>query len=81
MSLYLEALKGKWQPPQDTKPSFKGRNILITGANVGLGFEVAVKFVQLGADKVILGVRTLSKGETARRQIEERAGRKGVVEV
>lgn len=77
----MQALTAKWRVPKDTHPSFKGRNVIVTGANVGLGFEAAVKFVQLGADKVILGVRTISKGETAKEQIEQRTGRKGVVEV
>lgn len=81
MSLYLEAIKGKWVPPKDVRPSFEGRNVLITGANVGLGFEAAVKFVELGANRVILGVRTISKGEAAQRSIEQRTGKTGVVEV
>lgn len=81
MSLYLEAVKGKWVPPKDVRPSFKGRNVLITGANVGLGFEAAVKFVDLGANRVILGVRTLSKGEAAKQSVEQRTGKTDVVEV
>ena len=81
VNVYWEALKGKWVLPQDTKPSFSGQTIIITGANVGLGLEAAVKFVDLGANQVILAVRTLSKGEEAQRQIEQRTGRKGVCEV
>ncbi|KAK6394227.1 hypothetical protein LTR65_002073 [Meristemomyces frigidus] len=74
-------ISNKLNPPKDTKPSFQGRNVIVTGANVGLGFECAIKFVQLGADRVILGVRTLSKGEEAKQQIETRTGRKGCVAV
>ncbi|KAK5113608.1 hypothetical protein LTR85_010837 [Meristemomyces frigidus] len=44
----------KLKPLKDTKPSFNGRTVIVTGANVGLGFECAVKFVQLGADRVVL---------------------------
>ncbi|KAF2717816.1 NAD(P)-binding protein [Polychaeton citri CBS 116435] len=77
----LGMLHGKWNPPQDTKPSFEGHSIIITGANTGVGLEAAIKFVQLGASKVILGVRTPSKGEEAARQIEARTGRSGVTEV
>lgn len=58
-----------------------GKTVVVTGANTGVGFEAAVKFVELGAQKVILAVRTVSKGEDAARRIIERAGRKGVVEV
>lgn len=72
---------GKRHLPADTKPDFTGRTLLITGANTGLGFEAAVKFVQLGAAKVILGVRTVSKGEDAKVRIEQITGRKNVLEV
>ena len=74
-------VKGKWVPPKNTKPDLTGRTIIITGANTGVGFEAAVKLVACGAQKVILAVRTLSKGEDAARKIIERTGRKGVVEV
>ena len=79
MSIIWEVLKGKFVPPKDTKPSFKGQNVIITGSNVGLGFEAAVKFAELGAERLILGVRTISKGEEAARQIEQRTGRKAEV--
>ncbi|KAK5130599.1 hypothetical protein LTR08_001918 [Meristemomyces frigidus] len=68
-------------PPKKTKPSFAGRTIIITGANTGVGFEASVKFVELGASRVILAVRSIKKGEDARAQIEQRSGRKGVAEV
>ena len=74
-------LRGKLQPPNDVKPSFAGRTVIITGANTGVGFEASVKFVKLGAERVIIGVRSLEKGEKAKERIEQRADRKGVVEV
>ncbi|KAK3671573.1 hypothetical protein LTR78_008495 [Recurvomyces mirabilis] len=67
----------KLSPPIDTKPSLRGQTVLITGANVGLGFEAALKFVQLGADKVIMGVRSVERGEQAKQEIEHRSGRTG----
>ncbi|KAK5116049.1 hypothetical protein LTR85_009331 [Meristemomyces frigidus] len=57
--------RGKHNPPKDTKPSFTGRTIIVTGANTGVGFEASVKFVQLGAARVILAVRSIKKGEDA----------------
>ncbi|KAI4176062.1 MAG: hypothetical protein LQ343_001345 [Gyalolechia ehrenbergii] len=51
------------------------------GANVGLGFEAARHYVRLGAAKVILAVRTLEKGEAAKKAIEDSEKRQGVVEV
>jgi retinol dehydrogenase-12 len=61
--------------------SFAGQTIIVTGANVGLGFEAARHFTRLNAAKVILACRTISKGEEASRSIEETIGRKGVCEV
>lgn len=62
-------------PPKDYQVSFAGKTVLVTGANTGLGFEAAVKYVALGADKLIIAVRSAAKGEEARRRILERAGR------
>lgn len=64
-----------------TADSFVGRNVIITGANTGIGFEAALKLIQCNAAKVIIAVRTISKGETAQWEIESRIGRKGVIEV
>ncbi|KAJ5617970.1 NAD(P)-binding protein [Penicillium hordei] len=56
-------------------PSFiQGKTILITGANTGLGREAARHALALGADTIILGVRTLSKGEEAKANIEASTG-------
>lgn len=63
--------------PQDCK----GATYIVTGANTGLGFECSKHLVQLSAKRVIIGVRTLSKGEEAKAKIEEETGRKGVLEV
>jgi NAD(P)-dependent dehydrogenase (short-subunit alcohol dehydrogenase family) len=45
--------------------SFYGQTIVVTGSNTGLGLEAARHLVRLGAAKVILAVRTISKGEAA----------------
>ncbi|KAK0957012.1 hypothetical protein LTR91_022076 [Friedmanniomyces endolithicus] len=57
------------------------KTVLVTGSNVGLGFEAAALFATLNAEKVILGVRSTSKGASAREHIEKRTGRNGVVDV
>lgn len=62
-------------PPADPNVSFKGKTVLVTGANAGLGFEAAVKYSALGADKLILAVRTAEKGETTKKRVLERTGR------
>lgn len=75
----LSMLGGLWwsrkHPPKDFQVSFAGKTVLVTGANTGLGFEAAVKYVALGAEKLILAVRSTAKGEEAKRRILERTGR------
>jgi NAD(P)-dependent dehydrogenase (short-subunit alcohol dehydrogenase family) len=45
-------------------PSFAGRTVIVTGANSGLGEVTARELARVGA-KVILAVRTTSKGDAA----------------
>jgi NAD(P)-dependent dehydrogenase (short-subunit alcohol dehydrogenase family) len=70
MDVFATALSAKFNPPKDIRPSFDGRTVIITGANTGVGFEAALKFVQLGASKVILAVRSVQNGEAAKAKIE-----------
>ena len=49
--------------------SFAGQTVIVTGSNIGLGFEAARHFARLGAAKVILAVRSVEKGEKAREDI------------
>lgn len=66
---------GAKHPPKDPDVSFAGKTVLVTGANIGLGLESAVKFAQKGASKVFLGVRSLQRGEIAKAEIVRRSGR------
>lgn len=81
MGYITDVFKNKWVVPKATAPSFASLNILITGANVGLGYETALKCVQFGANKVILAVRSLSKGEEAKRLIDAATNTSNVMEV
>lgn len=74
MSFLYQLLYDKLHPPTDPTTPFTTRTVLITGANCGLGFEAALKFVTLGAPTVLLACRTLSKGESAKKEIESRTG-------
>ncbi|EEA23323.1 hypothetical protein TMatcc_002182 [Talaromyces marneffei ATCC 18224] len=67
--------------PEYPSKSFAGQTIIVTGSNTGLGLEAARHFVRLGAEKVILAVRNLDAGETAKSSIEESTGRKNICEV
>jgi NAD(P)-dependent dehydrogenase (short-subunit alcohol dehydrogenase family) len=57
-------------PPQDpTHLSFKNKTVLVTGANDGLGLQAAIKIAQLGAARLVLGVRSKEKGDAAKSAI------------
>lgn len=45
--------------------SFNQQTVIVTGSNTGLGLESARHLLRLDAAKVILAVRSVSKGETA----------------
>jgi NAD(P)-dependent dehydrogenase (short-subunit alcohol dehydrogenase family) len=80
-ALYRLFVANKLSSPQDTSVSFTGKNIIVTGSNTGLGYETALKYVQKDAATVILAVRSLAKGEAAKKAIESKTRRKGVVRV
>lgn len=54
--------------------AFTDKNVLVTGANAGLGFEAALKIAKMGCKTLILGVRSAEKGEATRRRIQEGGG-------
>ena len=74
-------LRNKIWPPAEITGSFADKTVIVTGSNTGIGLEAAVKFVTLGAAKVILAVRSLEKGEHAKEDIEKRTGKKNVLQV
>ena len=60
-------------PPEGpTHLSFKGRAVLVTGANSDLGYQAALKYAAQGP--LILDVRTQEKGETAKASIVRETG-------
>jgi len=74
-------LRGKFFPPKQITTTFKGKTVVVTGSNSGVGYATALKYVELAASTVVLGVRSLQKGESAKAQIEKATGRTGVVQV
>lgn len=52
----------------DQAPSQTGRLAVVTGANIGLGYETALALAGKGCE-VVLACRSLAKAETARAQI------------
>ena len=81
MSLILSFLKSQFTSLPYPETNFAGQTIIVTGSNTGLGLEAARHFTRLNAEKVILAVRNLEKGEAAKRSIEDTTGRKGIPEV
>lgn len=71
MSSIVHALREKRNYPKPVTQSLAGKTVLITGATSGLGLEAAKKLVALDADKVIITARNDSKGQIAKKQIEE----------
>ena len=60
---------------------YTGKTVIVTGSNVGLGKEAARHFTRLGASTVVLAVRSIEKGEAAKRDIESSTRKQGVVRV
>lgn len=82
MTAYLRRLYKQFHPPPDpADASFEGKTVLVTGATSGLGFEAALKFLKQGATTVIIGSRSLERGQQAKEDLERRANRTGVVQV
>ena len=50
----------------------EGQTALITGSNVGLGFEATRELVQHKISRVILAVRSTENGETAKIKLQEK---------
>jgi NAD(P)-dependent dehydrogenase (short-subunit alcohol dehydrogenase family) len=52
-------------PPTPIEASLSGKTIIVTGGNAGLGYEAARQYLTLGASRVILACRSISKGQEA----------------
>ncbi|MCJ1463965.1 hypothetical protein MMC07_002575 [Pseudocyphellaria aurata] len=68
-------------PPAPITTSFADKTAVVTGANTGVGYESALKYVELGASTVILAVRSMNKGERAKELIEKKTQRRDVLQV
>lgn len=56
-------------PVEPHNLSFQNKAVLVTGANSGLGHAAAIKYAALGANPLILAVRSQGKGEQAKSDI------------
>ena len=80
MSVF-ETIRAQFKDLPVVPKSCAGQTIIVTGANTGLGFEAARHYVSLGASRVIIASRSLSKGESAKSSIEASTGRTGIAQV
>ncbi|KAF7712052.1 Uncharacterized protein PECH_005082 [Penicillium ucsense] len=74
-------LKMQYTPPADPLTSFAGKTVLLTGATSGLGYEAAIKFLNLGVDSLIIGSRNMERGHQVKQELETRTNRPNVVQV
>ncbi|RFU71831.1 short-chain dehydrogenase reductase sdr [Trichoderma arundinaceum] len=61
-------------PIPTTTTDLSKQIMVVTGSNCGLGFESTRHLSRLGVGRIIMAVRTLSKGEAARKEILESTG-------
>ena len=74
----LYAGKRYFQGPRcQSNKSLKGKTVVISGANTGIGKETAVDLARRGA-RVIIACRNIEKGKEALKEIQERSGSKDV---
>ncbi|PTB63074.1 NAD(P)-binding protein [Trichoderma citrinoviride] len=70
--LYRQLL-GK-TPPLAPDVNLSGKVAIVTGSNSGLGLETARQLLRLGLSKLILAVRSESKGDAARKELQADTG-------
>ncbi|KAJ5124245.1 Short-chain dehydrogenase/reductase SDR [Penicillium bovifimosum] len=82
MASLFRLLKMQYTPPTDPKAvTFAGKIVLLTGATSGLGFEAAIKILNLGAESLIIGSRDLQRGRQTKLKLEKLTNRGNVVHV
>jgi NAD(P)-dependent dehydrogenase (short-subunit alcohol dehydrogenase family) len=78
ISLWLLYQNRKWDivggpPPRLPNACMKGKVVLVTGANTGIGKEITVQLLQLGAT-VIMACRNMDKAQQAKQELLSRLG-------
>ncbi|PVF96434.1 NAD(P)-binding protein [Serendipita vermifera] len=58
-----------WKNLPETTKDLTGRNVIVTGANTGVGLEAARFFYNMNPARLVLAVRNQDKGEAAKRDI------------
>lgn len=66
--------------PLPSDINLQGQTIIVTGSNTGLGLEAARELVAHNAGRVILGVRSINKGQQAKEELAQISS-KSIIEV
>jgi len=78
VAVLLYAGRRFFQGPRcNSTKGLKGKTVVITGGNTGIGKETAVDLARRGA-RVIVGCRNMEKGKAALKEIQERSESKDV---
>jgi NAD(P)-dependent dehydrogenase (short-subunit alcohol dehydrogenase family) len=56
-------------PPLAPSSTLRSQAVMITGATGGIGYELSLQVLRLGATDLILAVRSLQKGSAARLEL------------
>ncbi|KAH8919066.1 NAD(P)-binding protein [Atractiella rhizophila] len=67
----LRLIREKYMDLPVASRNLTGRTVIVTGANVGLGFETSLALLRMKPNKLILAVRDLEKGELAAEKLKE----------
>lgn len=81
MGEHLIEIKFQLEKLPELKADFTGKTVIVVGSNTGLGKEAVRHLVRLNASKVVIAVRSLSRGKAAQEDIEATTKRRGVLEV
>jgi len=72
---FLDFLWDKFRPAAPVvKKDLQGKNVVVIGANTGIGFEAAKHFASMNPARLILGCRSKGKGRIAIEEIERATG-------
>lgn len=81
MAGLLRLLRAQYNIPVDPTVSFVGKTVVLTGATSGLGFEAAIKLLNLGVESLIIGSRNLERGQATKSELEKRTTRQDVIQI
>ncbi|KAK5559272.1 hypothetical protein LTR46_002314 [Exophiala xenobiotica] len=68
-------------PTKSKYPNVQGQCAIITGSNTGLGFEAAHQLLTLGLSRLIMGVRSTTRGEAAANKLRAAANPSAKIDV